>query len=143
MLTICSAVCCMSEAKDKTVGTSTNCSAICGKRRSRSTKRGRMMSFEIFGTSMTCSTGNCVSRDLKNCTSCSPAATQEHRESAQRSRWRPPAPQCAAATAPAAESPRLALAATRRQAHLRRPRKSTQCVPPALLRCGACTRTGP
>ena len=43
MLTVCSTVCCWSEAKDKIVGTSTNRPTICGNRRSRSTKRGWML----------------------------------------------------------------------------------------------------
>ena len=32
MSMICSAVCCWRDEKDKTVGTSTNCSAFCGRR---------------------------------------------------------------------------------------------------------------
>ena len=46
--------------KTNTVGTSINCSAICERRRSRST---RVLSSEILGTSMTCS-GNTESRRL-------------------------------------------------------------------------------
>ena len=61
MLTICPAVHCW-KIKDKTAGTSTTCSTTCGR---RSTKRGWMMSSGILGTTITCTTGNCVSRDLK------------------------------------------------------------------------------
>ena len=73
MPTVCSASCCWSREGDKTVGTSINCSAICEWRRSRSTKWCWILSCEILGTSMTNSTGNCVSRDLKKCSSCSPS----------------------------------------------------------------------
>ena len=82
MSTICLAICCWSEARDKTVGTSTNCSVICGRRKSRSTKRCWILSCEILGTSVTCS-GNAVSRTP---TDDSPSAAQEHRESARRDR---------------------------------------------------------
>ena len=133
MLTACSAVRCWSEAKDKMVGTSTNCSAICGSRRSRSTKRGWMMSFEIVGTSITCSTGNCVSRDLKKwCTSCSPSCGTGSSRICTKGRWRPRAPRCAAAPAPAAQGPRLAatlrcLRQTARSTPHPRPLPSSTC----------------
>ena len=92
--------------------------------------RGWMIFSAILGTSTTCSTGNCVSRNLKKRTSCSPFCGTGAPRICTKGRWRPRAPQCAAAPTPAAEGPRLALAATRRQAHLRRQGKSTQCLPP-------------
>ena len=55
---ICSAVCCCGEEKDTTVGTSTNCSAVCG---AVSTLRERRDDDEILGISITFS-GNGVSR---------------------------------------------------------------------------------
>ena len=59
---ICSTVCCCSKAKDTTVGTSTNCSAICGQRK---TERGWILKLEILGTAITCSTGVYVSTSFK------------------------------------------------------------------------------
>ena len=72
MSMICSTESCWSEEKDTTVGTSTNCSAICG---ALSTVRQQREGNEISGTSMTCSTGVCVSMSLKMLkmsTNCSP-----------------------------------------------------------------------
>ena len=70
MSIICSAVDCWSEEKDITVGTSTNCSAISG---SLSIEREQRDGDEILGTSITCSTGVCVSTSLMMSTSCAPA----------------------------------------------------------------------
>ena len=56
MSMICSTESCWSEEKDTTVGTSTNCSSICG---ALSTVRQQREGNEISGTSMTCSTGVC------------------------------------------------------------------------------------
>ena len=53
-----------------TVGTSINCSAFCGRR--WSTKRCGILSREILGTSVTCSTDVCVSMSFKISASCSP-----------------------------------------------------------------------
>ena len=49
------------------------------------------------------------------------------------------APQCAAGPAPAADARREPRAATRRQAHLRRPEKNAQCLPPGGRGCSSRT----
>ena len=78
--TICSAIGCL--RKYKIIGTSANCSAICGRRKSRSIKRCWIRSGDL-GTSIT-SSGTAVSRCLHSPTAAPVAAAQEHQESAQR-----------------------------------------------------------
>ena len=57
---------------DSIVGTSTNCSAICGSRRSQSTNRCGILSCVILGTSITCTTGFCVSTSFTPPSICIP-----------------------------------------------------------------------
>ena len=91
-----SAVRCWSRERDKTVGTSTNCSTTCARR--RSTKRCGIRFREILGTAMTCSTGICVSRSLNTSSSWFPVCVT----GARRGSYRPCAPRRAAASPPVA-----------------------------------------
>ena len=67
MSTICWTISCWSEERNNTVGTSTNCSAVCGARRTvRAARGGRT----ILGTSITCSATR-KSRGARKSTNCS------------------------------------------------------------------------
>ena len=81
---------------DTTVGTSTNCSAVCGSLRTLREQRDD----EIFGTAITCS-GIGVSRCKSEATSC-PICARECPESEPWARRRRAAPRCAAGPAPVA-----------------------------------------
>ena len=103
------------EEYEKTVGTSTSCSAVCGGREQSAIRR-RAWSSEIFGTSITGSAPASTSNCCMNSTTCSPpAAAQEHRGSARTARCPRSAQQRAAGPpteAPAA--PKASQAAPRR-----------------------------